>query len=151
MFRRIAFLFLISLACGTISANELNSAASREALQKTVKDYIELYRKDTLEQWKGLFHPSVQVVFPGDDGIVNIRNLDEFFERQKNYFAKRKSIHERLANVEIFEGRRIARMVADFIFIDEGEERAGKLGLHLVEGTDGWKIVAVVFSYDSSS
>lgn len=151
MFRWMLFLFLISIAAGAAYASEPNSAASSQALQKTVKDYIELYREDTLGEWKGLFHPSVLVVFPGEDGTVNIRNLEEFFERQKNYFAKRKSISERLENVQVFEGKRIARMVADFIFVDEGEERAGKLGLHLVEGTGGWKIVAVVFSYDSSS
>ena len=45
-------------------------------------------------------------------------------------------------------GRRIARVSADFIFIDEGEERPGKLGLHLAEGQDGWRIVAVLFAYD---
>ena len=28
-------------------------------------------------------------------------------------------------------------------------ERPGKLGLHLAEGQDGWKIVAVLFSYDA--
>lgn len=152
MFRIIAFIFLtISMAAGASIAGELNSSASRDALHKTVKNYIELYRQETLDQWKGLFHPSVLVVLPGEDGAVNVRNLEEFFERQKNYFAKRKSISERLENVQIFEGRRIARLVADFIFIDEGEERAGKLGLHLVEGPDGWKIVTVLFSYDSVS
>ena len=151
MIRWFTFLFLISIAVGAVSASELNSAASRQALQKTVKDYIDLYRRDTLEQWKALFHPSVLVVFPGEDGTVNTRNLEEFFERQKNYFAKRKSISERLENVQIFEGRRIARMVADFIFVDEGNENSGKLGLHLVEGPDGWKIVAVLFSYNSPS
>ncbi len=152
MFRMIAFvLILISVAGGVSLAAELNSSESREALNKTVKDYIDLYRRDTLDQWRGLFHPAVMVVFPGEDGTVNIRNLEEFFARQKNYFAKRKSISERLVNVQIFEGRRIARLTADFIFVDEGEERAGKLGLHIVEGSEGWKIVAVLFSYDSES
>ncbi|MCI0615227.1 hypothetical protein L0244_19730, partial [bacterium] len=65
-----------------------------------------------------------------------------------NYFATRKSISERLENMQVFEGRRIARVVADFIFVDEGIEKSGKLGLHLVQGNDGWKIIAVVFSYN---
>jgi SnoaL-like domain len=122
---------------------------SNQTLKKAIHDYIGLYTKDTLDQWKTLFHPSVIVAFPADDGGITIRNLDEFLERQRNYFAKRKSISERLENVQVFEGKRIARVVADFIFVDEGEERPGKLGLHLVEGTDGWKIVAVIFSYNS--
>ena len=123
-------------------------AGSRESLDQVLKDYIGLYQKDTLDQWKTLFHPSVMVFFPAEDGTINVRNLEEFFERQKNYFAKRKSISERLENVQILEGNRIARVTADFIFIDEGVENPGKLGLHFVEGKDGWKIVSVLFSYD---
>jgi hypothetical protein len=152
MHRILPFVFLIiSFATCTFSAAEMNSPESRKSLDKILKDYIALYRQDTLDQWKGLFHPSVIVVFPAEDGAINVRNLEEFYERQKNYFTKRKSISERLENIQVLEGRRIARVVADFIFIDEGEERPGKLGLHLVEGADGWKIVAVLFSYDSLS
>lgn len=138
---RILFVFIILMTSSLF-------AGSRESLDKVLKDYIGLYHKDTLDQWKTLFHPSVTVFFPGDEGAINMRNLQEFFERQKNYFAKRKSISERLENVQILEGKRIARVTADFIFIDEGAEQPGKLGLHLVEGKDGWKIVAVLFSYN---
>jgi SnoaL-like domain len=138
---RILFVFIILMTSPLY-------AGSRESLDQVLKDYIGLYQKDTLDQWKTLFHPSVTVFFPGDDGAINVRNLEEFFERQKNYFARRKSISERLENVQTLEGKRIARVTADFIFIDEGVEHPGKLGLHLVEGKDGWKIVAVLFSYD---
>jgi hypothetical protein len=77
-----------------------------------------------------------------------MRGLDEFLERQRSYFATGRRISERLEDVRIDMGRRIARVSADFIFVDEGEERPGKLGLHLAEGQDGWKIVAVLFAYD---
>ena len=151
MHRILLFVFLfISIVTSQSRALEFNSSESRKKLDKTVKDYIELYRADTLDQWKRLFDPSVVIVFPGDNGTVTVRNLEQFVERQKNYFATRKSISERLENIQIFEGRRIARLVADFIFVDEGQERSGKLGFILfVEGSDGWKIVAALFSYDS--
>ena len=150
MHRILLFVFLfISIVTSQSRALEFNSSESRKKLDKTVKDYIELYRADTLDQWKRLFDPSVVIVFPGDNETFTVRNLEQFVERQKNYFATRKSISERVENVQVFEGRRIARLVADFIFVDEGQERSGKLGLHLVEGLDGWKIVAVLFSYDS--
>lgn len=150
MYRILALVLLMtSLETCTVFAIESNSAKSHEALQKVVKDYIGLYRQETLDQWKLLFHPSVTVVFPAEDGSINVRNLEEFFARQKNYFSSRKSISEHLENVQIFEGKRIARLVADFVFVDEGLEHSGKLGLHFVEGTDGWKIVAVLFSYDN--
>lgn len=148
MFRTLLFLSFVFLLSSFVIADEMNSASSKEALQKVIKDYIGLYRADSLDQWKLLFHPSVTVIFPADDGSVNVRNLDEFLQRQKNYFATRKSISERLENLQVFEGRRIARVAADFIFDDEGVEKPGKLGLHLVEGNDGWKIVGVVFSYN---
>lgn len=138
----IIFCLLVFLISPTLRANE------PDPLQKTIDDYIGLYTKDTLNEWRKLFHPSVTVFFPADDGGVTVRNLDEFVQRQQNYFAQRKSISERLENVQILKGRRIARVVADFIFIDEGEERAGKLGLHLVETKEGWKIVSVLFSYN---
>jgi hypothetical protein len=147
MIRTMAFIFILFLFASFVIADE-NSAQSKEALQKVIKDYIGLYRADSLDQWKLLFHPSVTVVFPADDGSVNVRNLEEFFQRQKNFFATRKSVSERLENLQIFEGRRIARVIADFIFIDEGVEKPGKLGLHLVEGAQGWKIVGIVFSYN---
>jgi hypothetical protein len=140
-------LTLICLSLLLLSFN-ISAEDSRKSLEKTIHDYISLYSKDTLDQWKTLFHPSVIVAFPADDGGITIRNLDEFLERQRNYFAKRKSISERLENVQILEGKRIARVTADFIFIDEGVEKPGKLGLHLVESNDGWKIVAVIFSYN---
>jgi hypothetical protein len=148
MIRTMLFLSVALFIASFVIADEVNSAKSKEGLQKVIKDYIGLYRADSLDQWKLLFHPAVTVIFPADDGSVNVRNLEEFFQRQKNYFATRKSISERLENLQVFEGRRIARVMADFIFIDEGVEKPGKLGLHLVEGKDGWKIVAVIFSYN---
>jgi hypothetical protein len=148
MIRKMLFLCIAFLITSCVTADEINSADSKEALQKVLKDYIGLYRADSLDQWKLLFHPSLTVVFPADDGSVNVRNLEEFFQRQKNFFASRKSVNERLENMQVFEGRRIARVTADFIFIDEGVEKPGKLGLHLVQGNNGWKIVAVLFSYN---
>jgi hypothetical protein len=112
-------------------------------------DYIGLYAAPTIDRWRTLFHPTVVVAFPDDDGSIRTRTLDEFVTRQKNYFASGRQISERLENVRIDMGRRIARVSADFIFVDEGEERPGRLGLHLAEGEDGWKIVAVLFAYDA--
>lgn len=125
------------------------AAPAQAAVERLVADYIGLYAGPTLDRWRTLFHPAVVVAFPDDDGTIRTRTLDEFVTRQKNYFATGRQISERLENVRIDMGRRIARVSADFIFVDEGEERPGKLGLHLAEGEEGWKIVAVLFAYDS--
>lgn len=121
---------------------------ARAAVEQVVADYIGLYTGSTLDEWRTVFHPAVVVAAPDEDGSIRTRTLDEFVSRQKNHFATGRQISERLENVRIDMGRRIARVSADFIFVDEGEERPGKLGLHLAEGNDGWKIVAVLFAYD---
>jgi len=122
---------------------------ARAAVEQVVADYIGLYAGPTIDRWRTLFHPAVVVAFPDEEGSIRTRTLDEFVTRQENYFATGRRISERLENVRIDMGRRIARVSADFIFIDQGEERPGKLGLHLAEGKDGWRIVAVLFAYDA--
>jgi hypothetical protein len=144
--RRLAW---ILLGCLTVAAPGFARADDRGAVDAVVADYIGLYAGPTLERWRTLFHPAVVVAFPADDGSITTRGLDEFVERQRAYFATGRNIGERLENVRLDMGRRVARVSADFIFLDEGEKRPGQLGLHLVEGRDGWKIVAVVFSYDA--
>ncbi len=139
-------IFLLLLT--TVAALAQNTPASQAALDQAVRDYIGLYRTETLAEWKKLFHPQVTVVFPDAQGAIVVRNLDQFYGAQASYLPKRKWVSERLENVRIEEGRRIARVLADFIFVDENVESRGKLGLHLVEGREGWKIVGIVFSYD---
>ena len=143
-----ALLVLAMLALA--HAQVARADAARAAVDRVVADYIGLYAGPTLERWRMLFHPAVVVAFPADDGSITTRGLDEFVERQRNYFATGRAISERLENVRVDMGRRIARVSADFVFVDEGEERPGKLGLHLAEGQDGWKIVAVLFAYDAA-
>lgn len=122
---------------------------AQAAVERVVADYVGLYAGPILDRWRTLFHPAVVVAFPDEDGTITTRTLDEFFGRQRDYFATGRRISERLENVRIDMGRRIARVSADFIFVDEGEELPGKLGLHLAEESGGWKIVAVLFAYDA--
>jgi hypothetical protein len=144
---RPATLVLLGVLC-LAGAPAAGAGAERAAVDRLVSDYIGLYAGPTLERWRELFHPALVVAFPAEDGAITTRGLDEFVERQRNYFATGRRISERLENVRVDMGRRIARVSADFVFVDEGEERPGKLGLHLAEGRDGWKIVAVLFAYD---
>ena len=141
-------LLIASIPWPALPAEELNSSESHAAMEKLLRDYISLYRKESLAQWKELFHPSVTIIFPADDGTITVRNLAQFFVRQQDFFAQRKSVSERLENVQIAEGRRMSRVLANFVFVSDGAEKRGKLGLHLLEGNEGWKIVGLVFSYD---
>jgi hypothetical protein len=123
-------------------------APADPGLRRLLEDYVGLYRADRLSDWKQLLHERVSVADPRPDGSVRIRGLDEFFTTQQGFFASGRRIGERLEEVRVAEGRRIARVSARFVFVDEGEERPGRLGLHLVETGGTWRIVAIVFSYD---
>ncbi len=144
----LVLLAVMPIAGGRGAAAPGAAAASRQAIEKVVSDYVGLYTATTLDRWKALFHPGLTVASPQDNGGVRVRGLEEFFKAQKDYFATGRRIGERLENVRIEEGRRIARVTADFVFVDEGEESRGKLGLHLAEGRGGWQMVAIIFSYD---
>jgi hypothetical protein len=131
------------------SGQESDACAGDHAgAERLVAEYIELYSGPTLDRWRTLFHPSVLVAFPDRDGSVQVRNLDDFITRQKGYFATGRQISERLENVRIDMGCGIARVSADFIFVNEGDERRGKLGLHLAADRSGWRIVSVLFAYE---
>jgi hypothetical protein len=117
-------------------------------LKRLLEDYVGLYRADRLPEWRRLLHESLSVADPAPDGTIRIRGLAEFFSRQEGFFSTGRRIGERLEEVRVEEGRRIARVSARFVFVDEGEERPGRLGLHAVEEGGAWRIVAIVFSYD---
>lgn len=145
--RFLALVLAASLAA--VGAPSAHADTQRAAVDRAVADYVGLYAGPTLERWQALFHPAAVVAFPAEDGTITTRTLEEFVKRQRDYFATGRAISERLENVRVDMGRRIARVSADFVFVDEGEERPGKLGLHLAEGGDGWRIVAVLFAYDA--
>ncbi|HET8948273.1 MAG TPA: nuclear transport factor 2 family protein [Candidatus Polarisedimenticolia bacterium] len=123
-------------------------APTDAGLRHLLEDYVGLYRADRLSDWKKLLHERVSVADPRPDGTIRFRGLEEFFTTQQGFFASGRRIGERLEEVRVAEGRRIARVTARFVFVDEGEERAGRLGLHVVEEGGTWRIVALVFSYD---
>ena len=140
----------IAVAGAAAGTDPKTTSASRAAVERAVADYTGLYARPTLDRWKSLFHEPLVVVYPMEDGGIRARGLQEFFKAQKDYFETGRKVSERLENVRIDEGRRMALVGADFVFVDEGEESRGRLGLHLVETSDGWKITAIVFSYDKA-
>lgn len=149
--RKPAFFFFIALTVMFVVTSSLaqeNTRVPDRDLRKLVADYISLYARSTLPDWKKLFHPALTVANPNKNGSVEIRNLDEFYDAQERRFASGRRISERLENVSISTGNRIGRINADFIFSDDGTVSHGKLGLHAIRDERGWRIVAIIFSYD---
>lgn len=142
--KRIAVLALLIAICSLARAG-----SPGRTLEQTVSDYVALYNREQLEEWKQLFHPDLVVAFPDDEnGSIVTRDLEKFYAAQKRFFDSGVQGGERLENVQIHSGRRIGRVTADFVFWEGTKESRGKLGLHMVESAAGWKIVSVVFSYD---
>jgi hypothetical protein len=116
------------------------------AVRRVVDDYIGLYRKETLEQWKALFLPSFVASFTNEDGSVTSRTLEEFYESQAKGFAAG-PMSETLHNTRIERVGRLANVFADFRFTSRGTTRPGRLMLLLVEQKGAFKIAALTFTY----
>jgi hypothetical protein len=138
---RAAFL-LIPLLAGTAGDSK------DEALGGVVKDYVGLYRRETLDRWRELFLPTFTAASTRPDGTVNLRGLDEFFAAQKRYLDTGRAIREELENVRVERSGRLASVWADFVLHDEAETSRGRLVLLLIDEKGAFKIHALMFSYD---
>lgn len=116
-------------------------------VRRVVDDYVGLYRKDTLAEWRALFLPSFTATSPSAAGGVTVRTLDEFYGAQARGFARAREMSETLEQVTISRSGRLATAWADFVFHQDGTSRRGRLVLGLVETAGGWKIASLLFSY----
>jgi hypothetical protein len=128
------------------AALRAQSATGDAAVQRVVDDYIGLYRKETLERWKGLFLPAFTVSYTNADGSVSSRTLNEFYEAQRSGFAAGE-MSETLHNVRIERVGHLAHVSADFRFTSRGVMRPGRLMLQMIEEKGEMKIAALAFSY----
>ena len=148
MIKRVSVVtgFFLLLACANPQAQTPKSSASD--LDRVVADYTKLYNAKDLEEWRKLFHPEVRIASPDATGNIVVRNLKQFYAAQKKGFQSDPKMREELRNIAVERGNRIAQVAGDFVFTSGGKASRGQLGLHLVEGKDGWKITSVVFAYD---
>jgi len=130
-----------------LAAKPAAAQATDESLRRVVADYVGLYRRETLEDWRKLFLSSFSVASTTAEGGLNLRSLDEFYLAQKRYLDSGRPIQETLENVRIDRQGRLASVWADFVLNDSGEERRGKLVLLLIEERGAFKIHSLIFSY----
>jgi hypothetical protein len=123
------------------------AAADTAAIRQVVDDYVGLYRKDTLPEWRTLFLPTFTSTSTNADGTVTVRTLDQFYESQARGFAKATAMSETLENVAIARAGRLATAWADFVFHQDGSSRRGRLVLTLIESEGAWRIAGLMFSY----
>ena len=123
-----------------------SGARGSDPLRTVVDDYVGLYRKDTLAEWRKLFLPTFTSTSTNQDGTIIIRSLDEFYDSQASGFAREGDVGDagerrhpavpadrhRVGGLRIPPGWHVA---------------AGRLVLTLVETEGVWRIASLMFSY----
>ncbi|MCC7034914.1 MAG: nuclear transport factor 2 family protein [Acidobacteria bacterium] len=142
-------LILLALAVTPREAHPqaVPSMAADEAVRTVVDDYVGLYRRDTLAEWRTLFLPTFTSISTNPDGSITVRSLDEFYDSQARGFARAKDMSETLENIVIERSGRMATAWADFVFHQDGTSRRGRLLLTLVQTGGHWRIAGLLFSY----
>jgi hypothetical protein len=128
-------------------AHQRDSSARDAGLNRVLDDYIRLYARDTLPEWRGLFLPTFIAGSTNDDGTVTTRTLDDFYGRQRDFFATGREIRETLENVRVERDGRLATMRADFVLHDAAARRRGKLMMLLIETRGEFRIQSLTFTY----
>ncbi len=137
----------LGLALAVATAHAQEPAASDAALQRLLDDYIRLYRRETLDEWRKLFLPSFVVASTNPDGSTAVRTLDEFWEAQRQGFASARSMGEVLENVRTEQRGRLASVWADFVFTSDDTSRRGRLVMLCIAERGVFRIHALMFSY----
>jgi len=133
-------------AHGDATNAAVQGTAGVAPVQRVLDDYIGLYTKERLPEWKALFLPSFTASYTNVDGSVSTRTLDEFYESQRVGFA-RAPMTETLHDVRIAREGRLAHVFAGFDFTSGGNTRRGQLMLLMIEAQGQFRIAALTFSY----
>ena len=129
------------------AARPADAAKPADPIGRLLHDYIALYAKDTLDAWRALFHPAFVAAFTNDDGSTTARTLDQFLERQRNYFASGRAISEELRDVTIERDGPLATVRAGFVLHDGDTAKPGRLMMLLLRDRDRYLIQSLVFTY----
>ena len=118
-----------------------------DPIDRLLHDYIGLYTRDTLDQWRTLFHPGFVAAFTNADGTTTSRTLDQFLERQRKYFATGRQISEVLEDVKVERQGPLAVVRAGFVLHDGPAVKKGGLMMLLIRQRDRFLIQSLVFTY----
>jgi hypothetical protein len=128
------------------AAGPAPSVTDNAVVQGVLDDYVGLYTKERLAEWKALFLPGFTATYTNADGSVTTRTLEEFYESQRAGFA-RAAMTETLHDVRITRVARLAHVVAGFDFTSGGSTRRGRLMLMMIESQGQFRIASLTFTY----
>lgn len=109
--------------------------------------FIGWYARDTLPRWRGLFVPGFTAASTNADGSVTTWTLEEFYERQRQLFARGKPIREVLENTETRQDGALASVRSDYVWTDGDVRRPGHLMMLIIADRGDLKIQSLTFSY----
>ena len=112
-----------------------------------IAEYIGLYTRETLEQWRALFLPGFTATAANEDGSVTTYDAQAFHGRQQALFASGKPVRETLDNTRVVRTGKLAFVGSDFTWTDGDVWRNGRLMLLLVSERGRLRIQALTFSY----
>ena len=118
----VALLALVAAPCEL--AQVAPPSADLAPVRRVVDDYIGLYTKERLPEWKALFLPTFTATYTNADGTVSVRTLEEFYDSQRAGFAKG-PMSETLHDVRITREGRLAHAFAGFDFTQRRQYQAG--------------------------
>ena len=139
---------LTVVACAPARPVTSPSATVDPRIQRVVRDYVGLYRHDTLDEWEKLFLPTFMAANTRADGTTAVRSRVEFFESQRRYHARVADLREDLENVRIDHSGPLASVWADFVVTDSGQKNRGKLVLLIIADKGDYRIHSLIFAYD---
>ena len=128
------------------AASPAAGVTDNAVVQRVLDDYIGLYTKEGLAEWKALFLPGFTATYTNADGSVTTRTLEEFYESQRVGFD-RAAMTETLHDVRITRIGRLAHVLAGFDFTSGGSTRRGRLMLMMIESQGQFRIASLTFTY----
>jgi hypothetical protein len=116
-------------------------------LDALLRDYIRLYTRDSLPEWRELFLPEFVATAINEDGSTTTRGLDAFYERQQGLFATGKPVSEALHNTVTSRTGSLACVYSEYVWTDGEVTRPGRLMMLVVAERGALKIQSLTFSY----
>jgi len=150
--RVLAQAFALMLLVGCVRSGTVETRASANnadpALQQVIANYTGLYRGETLDRWETLFLPGFTAANTREDGTLNVRTRQEFFDAQRRYHARVDGLHEELEDVRVEQRGALASVWARYVVTEGAQKNRGTLLLLIARDGSQWRIHSLMFEYD---
>ena len=114
--------------------------AAEDSIRRVLADYTRLSARETLGEWRRLFHGDFTATSSSGQGTVTRQSLDQFVAARQRQLAGAGAVRERLENVRITQRGLSATVLADFVLSGPQMARRGTIVLLLVQERGSYRI-----------